>query len=317
MSIEQRGSIEQSITWSNDGKKARRNEIYFCTEGETLSQVISQSSFPVPGSKFPGMNELICNEVELKQERDGKTSKITASCFYREPKGASISIGGIPYGKAFDFRVSPIENKIPFLFSYDTVDSSGNPTNPVCNSAGEFLNLETTKITMLLRFSYYIRSFEPEWILSLTDTINKSSVRVCGIGISEGCGLLRSISAEGTTVGGTDVIQVNIELEIDPSGFRRSVPDKGYYCMDEGIFSRVCSTISKYSENVYYASFEKIIENRKDDCPVLPVEDPVWLNGSGQVYGIQGKISNPIFVTFQEKRSADWGVLSLPSGNPW
>lgn len=317
MSIEQRGSIEQSITWTGDGKKARRNEIYFCTEGETLSQVLSQNGFPSPGTPFPDIDGLFCSEVELKQEREGSTSKITAACTYTEGSRINLQIGGISYEKAFDFRVSPIENKVPFLFAYDKVDSSGKPVTPVCSSAGEFFNLETTAITLLLRFSYYIRSFQPEWILSMTDTINRSSVRVCGIGISEGCGLLRSVCAEGVNINGNDVIQVNIELEVNPSGFRRSVPDKGYYCMNNGLFSRVCMGISKHTDLIYYAPMEKMLEFRKDNSPILPVEDPVWLDGTGKLYGLQGQIPTPQMRTFQEKRSADWGILSLPAANPW
>ena len=189
--------------------------------------------------------------------------------------------------------------------------------NEEATSAGEFFNLETTAITMLLRFSYYIRSFEPEWILTLTDTVNRNSIRVCGIPIPDGCGLLRSISAESASADSKDVIQVNIELEINPSGFRRSVPDKGYYCMSQGLFSRICVGIAKHSGLVTYGPMEKMVQIRKENAPLLPTEDPVWLDGSGNLFPLQSMPSKPPMRTFLEKRSTDWGVLSLPSGNPW
>lgn len=319
MSIERRGSIDQSITLNGEKKRAKRNIIYFCSAGEPLSDVISQKDFPVLGSEFPEVPGLYCSEIILHPERDGKKVKVTAECTYseRDGNGVNVVLGGMDYGKAFQFRVSPVETKVPFLFSYDTVDSEGHPTTPVCSSAGEFFNLETTAITMLLRFSYYIRSFEPEWILNLTDTTNRKAVRVCGIGIKEGCGLLRSISAETAENKGKTVIQVNIELEVNPSGFRRSVPNRGYFCLSDGVYTRICSGISQYTNTMYYAPLEKLISVRKEETPILPVDEPAWLDNTGKVRSSQTMMKKPPILTFQEKRSTDWSILSLPSGNPW
>ena len=317
MSIEQRGTIEQSITLSKDSKKAKRNIIYFCSNGESLSDVMNTSDFPVIGAQFPGISGLYCSEIILKPERDGKKSRVSAECIYTAAERNINLPEGVEYGKAFDFKVSPIETKVPFLYSYDKVDSNGRPAKPVCSSAGEFFNLETTEITMLIRFSYYIRSFTPEWILDLTNTTNRKAIRVCGIGIGEECGLLRTLSAESVEINGDTEIQVNVELEINPAGFLRKVPNRGYFCFDGTRYSRVCYGVSKYNGYTLYAPFVQLLDDRKEDTPIMPVDDPVWLDSAGRVHQTQSAEQNTMLLSFKEKRSADWSVLALPEQNPW
>jgi hypothetical protein len=61
----------------------------------------------------------------------------------------------------------------------------------------------------------------------------------------------------------------------------------------------------------------KLLDERKDDTPIMPVDDPVWLDQGGNVTTLQRAQQNSIKLSFQEKRSADWSILSLPAGNPW
>ena len=218
MSIEFRGTIEHSVTLSGNSKKGKRSFLYFCSDGESIPDVLESSGFPSIGDSFPGISGLYCKEIVLKPERSGKKVKVLAECIY----GASVGSPGlenneIDYGKPFHFKVLPIETKVPFLYSYDEIDAAGRPIKPVCSSAGEFFNEETTVITLLVRFSYYSKSFSPELITELCNTTNSSLIRVCGIGINEGCGLLRSLSAESVEINGKQEIQVNAELEINPA----------------------------------------------------------------------------------------------------
>ena len=317
MSIEYRGTVEHSVTLAGGTKKGKRTFVYFCSEGERLSEVTKVSGFPEIGAAFPGISGLYCNEITLKPERNGKNIKVLVECHYGSPVGSVGITEEVDYGKPFNFKVLPIETKVPFLYAYDEVDSNGKAAKPVCTSAGEFFNLETTEITLLVRFSYYIRSFSPEWIPELCNTTNKRSIRVCGIGISEGCGLLRSLSAEGVQVNDETVIQVNVELEINPAGFRRVVPNRGYFCWNGKSYSRICYGISKYTSDIMYAPMTLLLEDRQDDTPIMPVDDPVWIDPMGYVLPSQRAQQNKTMVSFQEKRSADWAVLSLPSGKPW
>ena len=49
----------------------------------------------------------------------------------------------------------------------------------------------------------------------------------------------------------------------------------------------------------------------------MPVDDPVWLDGGGYIKTTQKAQQNNSMLSFQEKKSADWTILSLPAGNPW
>ena len=317
MSIEYRGTVEHSVTLSGESKKGKLSFLYFCSDGEGLAEVAKISDFPKIGASFPGIPGLYCNEIILKPERAGKKVKVLAECSYGTITG-SISIGErVDYGTPFNFKVMPIETKVPFLYSYDETDSNGNPVHPVCSSAGEFFNLDTTEISLQIRFSYYIKSFSPEWILELCDTTNRRSIRVCGIGINEGCGLLRSLSAESVKINDETVIQVNVELEINHRGFRRTVPNRGYFCWDGSSYNRVCTGISKNTNKVMYAPMVNLLSERLEDTPVMPVDDPVWLTSAGTVNPEQRAPQNKLLLSFQERRSADWSILSLPTGKPW
>ena len=317
MSIEYRGTVEHSVTLSGDSKKGKRSFLYFCSDGEALAEVMSARNFPSVGEPFPEIPGLYCKEIALKPERSGKKVKVLVECSYGTSSSGTVSISGIDYGKPFNFKVLPIETKVPFLYSYDETDSKGRAAKPVCSTAGEFFNLETTEITLLVRFSYYIRSFSPEWILKFCNTTNRKMIRVCGIGINEDCGLLRSLSAESVKVNDETVIQVNVELEINPAGFRRIVPNRGYFCWNGKSYSRVCYGLSKHTEDVIYAPMVRLLEDRKDETPIMPVDDPVWLDSSGDVEYSQRAQQNDKLLSFQEKNSTDWSVLSLPSGKPW
>lgn len=317
MSIEHRGCIEQSFTVTEDSKSARRTEVFLCTDGEPLSNVLEHSGLPVIGDPFPGVSGVYCSNIVLKPERDGRKVKVLAECTYKSAVGGIVHSGESVYGKAFHFRVSPVETKVPFLYSYDRVDSSGNPVNPVCTTAGEFFDLETTAVTMLLRFSYYIRTFEPEWILNLTDTTNKRDMRICGLLIKEECGLLRSISAETAEVQNRSVIQVNAEIEVNPAGFLRKVQNRGYFSLYASNLCRVCYGISKVSEALFYAPLTEMLEKRMENTPIMPVDEPVWLDADGKAVNWQRASQNSLMLSFREKKSADWSVLSMPAGKPW
>ena len=317
MSIEYRGTVEHSVTLTGDSKKGKRSFIYFCSNGESLSEVTGMADFPEIGAAFPGISGLYCKEISLKPERDGKNVKVLVECHYGSLVGTGVSNDSIDYGKPFNFKVLPIETKVPFLYSYDEVDSNGRAAKPVCSTAGEFFNLETTEITLLVRFSYYIKSFSPEWIPELCNTTNKRSIRICGIGIKEGSGLLRNLSAESVTVNNETIIQVNTELEINPAGFLRLVPNRGYFCWNGKNYSRVCYGISKNTSEIFYAPLKMILANREDETPIMPVDDPVWIDSAGDVAQSQQAQKNQKILSFQEKRSADWSKLSFPTDKPW
>lgn len=317
MSIEQRGIVEHSVTLTDDGRKAKRNIVYFCTDGESLSQVMNSPGFPKIGSEFPEISGLYCKEIILKPERDGRKSKVLAECNYGTVSTGTASEEEFSYGKAFQFKVLPVETKVPFYYSYDKVDAEGRPIKPVCSSAGEFFDLETTEITMLLRFSYYARSFSPEWILNFCNTTNKKTIRVCGIEIKKDCGLLRSLCAEGVEINGKTEIKVNVELEVNPSGFLRIVPNRGYYCWTGTHYSRICYGISKTTQEIHFASMKNMLEERDENAPVIPVDSPAWLNSDGSVRIMQTSLLNGPLLSFREKRSTDWSALSLPGGKPW
>lgn len=317
MSIEYRGTVEHSINLSGTSKKGKQSFLYFCTDGEGLADVVKVKDFPSVGEPFPGISGLYCKEITLKPERFGKKSKVLVECSYETISGGTVSVEHVDYGKPFNFKVLPIETKVPFLYSYDETDSNGNASKPVCSSAGEFFNLDTTVITLLVRFSYYIRSFSPGWILDLCNTTNNRAIRVCGIGINEGCGLLRSLCAESVTVNNETVIQVNVELEINPRGFLRLVPNRGYFCWNGSTYSRICYGVSKDTDKITYAPIESLLNSRKESTPIMPVDDPVWLDAGGNVIQSQRAQQNKQLLSFREKRSMDWSILSLPSGNPW
>ena len=317
MSIERRGILEQSFVLTGETKKAKRSIVYFCDSGETLADVMKSPEFPVLGEVFSEIPGTYCSEILLKPENEGRKNKILVECTYSTVSGMADGEDSVDYGKPFFFKVFPVETKVPFLYSYDETDSEGRPVHPVCSTAGEFFDLETTAITMLARFSYYARSFNPEWILDYTDSTNQNEIKVCGILIRSGRGLLRSLSAERAMINGKPEIRVNVELEINPEGFLRYVPNRGYFCWDGNSYSRVCMGVSKLTNDTVYASVVQMLAERKEDSPIMPVDEPVWLDSTGNIDSAQRATKNAALLAFREKKSMDWSVLSLPSGQPW
>ena len=66
-----------------------------------------------------------------------------------------------------------------------------------------------------------------------------------------------------------------------------------------------------------YDSMTNLLDDRKSDTPIMPVDEPVWIDSGGFVAQSQQAQQYKRILSFQEKRSSDWSILSLPTDKPW
>ena len=125
------------------------------------------------------------------------------------------------------------EVRIPFQMAYD---DKGNLTVPVVNSAGDPIPLETTIRDTRMSFTFATRRWNVDNAITYGNTLNASTVKVCGLSIPKEKGLLLPPECSYITVYEDNSSRIkwqywNVRINIlfDSSGllFNRKVLDIG------------------------------------------------------------------------------------------
>lgn len=306
MSILYKGDFNEGITIDQSGISAKRKLVFVADRGEKIRDLRSHSAFPAIGSAHPDDSSLFCSEISVAVS--GKGTKI---CYIATVSYHSSSDGnGILWGRAFDLSMSAVENVVPFEFSYDQENSAGEPVYPVAASSGSAISAAAVKVSLQISFSYYLQSFDPGWIPELSDTVNKNSIRVCGILVQPECALIKTLGADFIHPG---CRKVSIVMEINADGFIRTFPDKSLYCRGaNGNPVRIYTAVNS-SGNAIYGPEITVASNAASSSTPVPVDTPLWLDGHGNVQQNQkGTGFQPVMLSFKEKRPVSWACLSLP-----
>jgi len=318
MSVIYKGDVNQGISITGSGSSATRKLVFFSENGETMNEVRAHSSFPSIGSKHPDDSTLFCTGISVVPSREGVRNKyaVTASYATRE-SGSGTSSGSSAeesiYGIPFNITMSAVENIVPFEFSYDTESSSGEPVCPVATSAGTAIAASTVKVSLQISFSYYLPYFNPSWILMVADTVNRERVKVCDIEIPAECGLIKTVGSKIIREEENSYYQVDVSMEINSDGFKRVFPDKSVYCRGtDGNPVRIYTAVD-LEGNAVYGSDTSLASLADSNSGIIPVDEALWLDGSGNVQQYQnGTGMSPVFLSFKEKCPRSWSQLSLP-----
>lgn len=306
MSVFYKGDFNEGITIDQSGISAKRKLVFVAGQGEKISSVRSHSAFPAIGSVHPDDSSLLCSGISVAVSGKGPRICYIATVTYHSDSNGN----GTLWGHAFDLSMSAVENVVPFEFSYDRENASGEPIHPVASSSGITISASAVKVSLQIAFSYYLPSFDPAWIPELSDTVNKDALCVCGIDISPECGLLKTIGAEFIH---SECRKINIVMEINSDGFVRTFPDKSLYCRGlNGNPVRIYSAINR-SGNAIYGPEDSVTASASASSTPFPVDTPLWLDGHGNVQQTQnGSGFQPVILSFKEKRPVSWACLSLP-----
>ena len=227
MAISNNGDISLGLTIDKSGQNLKRLLVFFCQDGEGLTELRKHKLFPALGDAHPELSAFRASSIRTTPACDGRKNKYEVEVSYTAASAATSS--GTVYNQPFDLTLSTIEKVVPFEFSYDLMDDANRPLRPVVTTAGTAISANTIQTSLLLRFSYNLRSFNPRWILEVADTVNKNPVKVCGLDIPAECGLIKTVAAEIVQEDGNSlnsIFRVDVAMEIAPDGFIRTFPNR-------------------------------------------------------------------------------------------
>lgn len=321
MAVTYKGEVNLGLTIDESGQSLKRLLVFFCENGESITKLRSHREFPALGDAHPEEPALKASAISVKPSCDGKKNKYEVEVSYTSSRAAAASSGGTPFNLPFNVTLSTIEKVVPFNFSYDLTNRDGQPIRPVVTAAGTAISASTVQSSLLLKFSYCLRSFKPSWILEVADTVNRTPVKVCGLDIQAECGLMKTVSAEIISGNGNSrdtVFQVDVSMEISQEGFLRTFPNRSvYFRSTSGNPSRIYMAVDSIGNPIYGS--DKTLSKTADAASTpVPVDEPLWLSASGKILSLQTITPGPEnFLKFKEKRPHSWSQLSLPRTAAW
>ncbi len=321
MAITYKGDVNLGLTIDDSGQSLKRLMIFFCENGENITKLRSHRDFPGIGSNHPLETSLKAASITVKPSCDGKKNKYEVEVNYTNPRAVSDNSDETLFNQPFNVTLSTIEKIVPFSFSYDLTDSDNKPICPVVTAAGTAISASTIQTSLLLKFSYCLRSFNPAWILEVADTVNSNPVKVCGLDIQSECGLMKTVSAEIISGNGSSrdtAFQVDVCMEISQGGFMRTFPNRSvYFRSSSGNPSRIYMAVDPLGNPIYGS--DKALSSAADTSSTpVPVDEPLWLSASGRILSQQNVTPGPEnFLKFKEKRPHSWSQLTLPRTAAW
>ena len=319
MSVSYKGDINLGLTIDKSGQNLKRILVFFCENGEGLTELRRHKFFPALGDAHPELSALRASSIRITPACDGKKNKYEVEVTYSAASADSSS--ETIYNQPFDLTLTTIEKVVPFEFSYDLMDDANRPLCPVVTTAGTAISANTIQPSLLLRFSYNLRSFNPRWVLEVADTANKNPVKVCGLDIPAECGLIKTVAAEIVQEDGNSlnsVFRVDVSLEIAPDGFIRTFPNRSVcYRGANSNPVRIYTAVDSLG-NPVFGSDKAIARIAAADSAPVPVDEPLWLSASGKILAQQNITPGAEnFRHFKEKRPHSWAQLSLPATAAW
>lgn len=321
MAITYKGDICLGLSADDSGQTLKRLMVFFCENGETISSLRTHRDFPVLGAAHPELSLLKASSITVTPACDGKKNKYEVEVTYSSQRTAPVLTDTAQFGRPFNVTLSTVEKVVPFEFSYDQTDDSGHPVRPVVTAAGTAIPASTVQTSLLLKFSYRLRSFKPSWILETADTVNRSPIKVCGLDIPAECGLIKTVAAEIISEDSSphnSVFQVDVCMEISPEGFLRTFPNRSvYFRGPNGNPARIYMAVDSLG-NPVYGSDKALAEIADTTSNPVPVDEPLWLSAAGLILSSQDITPGPgNFLRFREKRPHSWSQLSLPRTAAW
>lgn len=136
------------------------------------------------------------------EEDDGSSSSSSSSSSNSNSSPSTMAVSAITYD-IYDARM------------YSKSDTSMKFPSATCrNAIGEPMYGIRKLRNLLIKFSYYSRKFDYDWITEYTGTVNKNSITICGIEIGKGNGLIKSLQADYDENRKRKKYKIDVEIEV-------------------------------------------------------------------------------------------------------
>lgn len=198
----------------SNGEATIHRYIYFEAEApnEDAADILGLDIFPQSNSAHP-------LHPSFKYYGNAQISPVTSSKKYwmadleyssRDPNakdsdGNAVTKDTKPWKlKPTDISFTYPETTVAFTAAYndkgEQYDKNGNVLIPVVNSAGDPFSAETSARDMQVSFTFATKNWSPEMAMEYANTINAKEIKVLGIPISAGKGLLMPPESNFVTV---------------------------------------------------------------------------------------------------------------------
>lgn len=313
MSITYKG--ERNGGWSQDkdgNVTSSRLLVYHFNSAESAVEIAQQSGIPKIGDVHPDDPALFVSGVSISEPMEGdgvKSGKYDVTVSYARAT-VSVQFGRndrtvAPWDRPpYDLSITPIDVVKAFQKSYQDGDTNGNPSKPVLNPAGDPYEDSTAERHTVIRFSYNLETFRPQWIGQYVDSINVSAVEVIDIGISARRGCLRNLSASQVKEYDNEgeltytYWKVDVEIEVSRTEWKREILARGLFFLDGGNKFRI------------YTDEDGLVGKLSDmGGNPIPVDEPQLLTAVGALLALGG---TPVYDVFYDKFPSNWAALSLP-----
>ena len=312
-------SITRQSGWILNGEYSRdaagnltttRTYRYLFTAGESPVQVAQQSDILENGATHPDNDKMKVRNLQIVQvDGDPKKGSYDAIYTYTLNKQTDVNDETIAPWKRnpYNISITPLEQVVAFQKAYQDGDSLGNPTKPVLNPAGDPYEDTTVEQNTIVRFTYNLKDFNPEWIDKYTDTVNKDATTVIDLKLTAKKWRIKNLStsyqieydAEGEAL--YKYWSVDTELEGSKKIWQKEILARGLYFKET-----IDGTPTKF--RIY--TDDAGLYGKKSDMGTgaIPVDEPQLLNSDGSLY-TSGDV---YYDTFYDKFFIAWTPLNFP-----
>lgn len=298
--------ISASQTGANDGSEKAVSVVYLVeTDGtDSAHDVLNSALIPQKGARLKTGSWLVCLSRNARAvDRDSRKHwEVTVEYGLRDAQPtARKAEGDSERLQSLQFGSRDYDTEAREAYFEDETELSH-----VANSAGDSPDppvMMTVSNDVIMFTQNEEEGFDPEAAINFRHTINKTTIRVCGVKIQAGRGLMSRIDSRLQPDG---TYRTDYEIELATAKpFRVRFPDEGFRHLAETGYP-VETRMSDLNSD--YATGGDLEDQDK------PVSDPVRLNGKG------GLLENGGVTVFREYRlyeQKDWSKgLNLVENRP-
>lgn len=180
--------------------------------------------------------------------------------------------------------------------------------NPIVNSAGQWFDPPIVKDVHYLTLAVVrnVTSYDPELAQDYMDTVNSDTVVIAGLTLSEGQARLDEWTASSEEARGISYYREQIRLSFD-ADWDDNILDLGTKAINaDGQLSTIYE--KQTASGVVYE-----LASSGGGSGGRPVQEPVKLDGSGNIYTAGLTSAAGVFLTFESYPERDFWRLDLPT----
>ena len=307
-----------------------RKFIFHFNGGESGVAVLNRTELPEINDSSPDDATLKVSSISVSEPMEGdgvKSGKYEVTVTYsRTGAGGASSDKGtavVPPWEMppYDISFNTSEYVMAFQKAYDLTkpDVNGVPTIPVLNSAGDPFEDSMVENNVIMKFSYNLQTFNPNWLLLYVNRVNKDAETVLDIGLPARHCRIKTLSAskqkqfnpKGELL--YEYWVVGVEIEISPKPMHREIMERGLFFKNSTGKYRIFIRTDSDPHNT------GINFGKKEDMGTdpSPCDEPQRLTDSGGLLDNTGCANNTvtIYKSYHDKYELSWSPLNLPKSS--